>query len=227
MEDDVVFWPTEDERQEISKRIKNDTDFPFCVGFVDGTLIPFSGKPVWQGEDFYSRKSFYCLTAMIVCDDRKMIRHCFTGYAGSSHDARVYANSDLAQNPRKFFSGEEYLLADSAYTPSREIIPAYKKPVHGEMSADNTRFNYYHSNLRVRVEHCIGILKSRFQCLKGMRVMIRGRYTCAQASLWLRTCCVLHNLLLKRGDDDWEEDECEGNQNAMPSSTGQEEVVIE
>jgi len=211
LEKNVVFWPEEDERKEISRRIESETGFPFCVGFVDGSLIALDSKPTWNGEDFYTRKSNYCISAMFVCDDRKLIRHCYTGWAGSSHDARVYANSPLARSPRTFFSGNEYLLADSAYAPSREIVPAYKKPYNGQLSMDNTKFNSLHANLRVRIEHCIGILKARFQSLKGMRILVQDERSVQKISYWIRCCCVLHNLLLKRGDSLEEEYSIEEN----------------
>lgn len=204
LEDKVLFWPEEYERMEISARIKEQTRFSDCVGFVDGTLIPLSKRPTWNGEDFYSRKSNYAVSAMIVCDDQKLIRHCYVGWPGSTHDNRVYDNSALGMNPRAFFSGEQYLLADSAYTPSREIVPAYKKPFGGELAGDNKKFNDAHCNLRVRIEHCIGILKARFQSLKEMGVLIRDERTCCQLGLRVRCCCILHNLLLKRGDDTYD-----------------------
>lgn len=149
LERECLFWPEEDERKEFSARIKEQTGFPDCLGFVDGTLIPVSTKPGWHGEDFYSRKSNYAVNAMIVCDDQKLIRHCYVGWPGSTHDNRVYDNSALATDARRFFSGDQYLLADSAYTPSQEIVPAYKKPPGGVMSGINKKFNDAHCNLRV------------------------------------------------------------------------------
>ena len=59
-------------------------------------------------------------------------------------------------------------MADSAYPPARETALAYKKPAHGQLSQENPKFNFLHANLRVRIEHCIGILKARFQSLKGI-----------------------------------------------------------
>lgn len=200
LEKKAVFWPDAEERKEISSRIESMTAFPSCIGFVDGTLIDLEFKPTWKGEDFYTRKSRYSLSAMLVCDDQKLIRYCFTGWAGCTHDNRVYTNSSLAHSPNLFFSGDEYLLADSAYTPIRQLIPAYKKPVNGELVGDNAKFNFLHANLRVGIEHCIGILKARFQSLKGIRRVVRGKRDVAYLSIWIRCCCTLHNILLKRND---------------------------
>lgn len=93
LEDRVVYWPSTEERLEISRRIETETGFPHCIGFVDGTLIPVERKPTWHGEDFFSHKHRYGINALIVCDDKMRIRMCYTGWAGSSHDARVFSQS--------------------------------------------------------------------------------------------------------------------------------------
>lgn len=140
---------------------------------------------------------------MIVCDDQKLIRYCFTGWAGSSHDARVFASSALSRSSRDYFSGNEFLLADSAYPVKEEVVPAYKKPTNGgDLVGDNKVFNNHLANIRVRIEHCIGILKNRFESLKGIRKTIRNKEDVARVCMWIRCCCVLHNLLLQRGEPD-------------------------
>jgi DDE superfamily endonuclease len=127
----------------------------------------------------------------------KRIRYVYTGWPGCAHDARVYGNSALARRPERFFSGEEYLLADSGYTPSLRIVPAFKKPPHRSLSPEETQFNFRLSNIRIRVEHCIGILKGRFQSLKGLRLAIRGERDIKRMGCWILTYCVLHNLILQ------------------------------
>lgn len=220
LEKQTLFWPNEDEKTEIKTRIEHESGFPSCLGFVDGTLIPLRYKPSWHGEDFYSRKASYSLSCMIVCDDQKLIRHVYTGWAGSSHDARVYSNSPLGRYPDVYFGGDEYLLADSAYQTLKEVIPAYKKPVNGDLVGDNAIFNYRLSMIRVRIEHCIGILKNRFESLRSIRKVIRSSKDVARISVWIRCCCILHNLLLKRGDyEDFME--------MTSQATSQENHVIE
>lgn len=49
--DDVVYWPSVDERGVIAERIFTKYGFPHCVGLVDGTLIPFVFKLTLNGED--------------------------------------------------------------------------------------------------------------------------------------------------------------------------------
>jgi hypothetical protein len=52
----------------------------------------------------------------------------------------------------------------------------------------------------LRVEHCIGILKTRFQSLKGIQTVIKGKMDVACISVWIRCCCILHDILLLKKD---------------------------
>ena len=98
--------------------IKATSGFPFCIGFIDGTLFPLEEKPSKDGEDYYSRKGKYGLVGLIVCDDQKRIRHIYTDWPGCAHDARVFENSPLALNTQQFFTVGQYLFADCGYKPS-------------------------------------------------------------------------------------------------------------
>ena len=173
--------------------------------FVDVTLIPLAEKPVRDGEDYYSHKGRYGIAAMIVCDGQKRVRYVLAGPPGCWHDARVFANSALARRTQRYFSTDEYLLADSAYTPSPTIVPAFKKPPGASgLSEMQMRFNRCLSNARVRVEHCIGILKARFQSLRELRIRVCNADDVQFCTEWLRCCCVLHNMLLSdEVDDEW------------------------
>jgi hypothetical protein len=123
-----LYWPDHEKREKIKTEIEQDYGFPSCIGFVDGTLIPLANTPSWSHQNFYSRKSFYAISSMIVCDNNKRITMLHSGYAGSAHDSRVYNGSPLANATSTHFSNDKYLLADSAYAPSLSIVPVFKKP---------------------------------------------------------------------------------------------------
>ncbi|GAU99995.1 hypothetical protein RvY_10919 [Ramazzottius varieornatus] len=175
--------------------------------------------PSMCGEDYYTRKGSYAINAMIVCDDLKRIRHVFAGFPGCSHDHRVFMYSKLALNPFKYFSGHEYLLADSAYPVSDIIVPTFKKPLAN--SHENTALNTAHSQARVIVEQTIGMLKGRFQSLKALRLRIKNKKDHEFAVYWIRTCCMLHNMLL---DDEYDEEwtvEDDGDDGLIPNPNQQ------
>lgn len=195
LERDFLFWPDERERKEISARIEQSTGFPSCIGVVDGLLIPFTCKPAWNPDKFYKKDTGeFGLNSMIVCDDQKFIRYCCTSSFGDTTDAQVYAESDITPS---FFSSDEYLVSDAQYTPSKEIVPAYEGE---DLDGENIKFNQLHEKLRARVDECIETLKSRFQCLKAHRTLIRDATTHEQVLPYLKTTCILHNFLLMQGD---------------------------
>ena len=123
-----------------------------------------------------------------------------TGYAGTAHDSRVMSGSPIALKPQEKLSNEEYVLADSAYGQTKHVIPVIKRNKNRELNKDERNFNFYHARARVNIENCIGMLKGLFPSLRGMRLPIEGKKDVAKASMWIHTCCILHNFLLAMND---------------------------
>jgi hypothetical protein len=66
---DTVFWSGEEEQKEIRSRICEKYYFPYCVGAVDGTHLGLAFKPEIDGEDYWTWKQTYAVSATVVCDD--------------------------------------------------------------------------------------------------------------------------------------------------------------
>ena len=96
----------------------------------------------------------------------------------------------------------QYLLADSAYELSETVIPAYKAPA--AYQPKNANFNHCIAKARVRNEHAIGILKSRFASLREMRLHLYRKSDMVQYVKWIYCCIILHNMLANLGDS-WED----------------------
>ena len=218
---EYLRWYTSAEKEEMKRRIQLDKGFPNCLGFLDGTAMILDLKPGIDHESYYNRKSRYGLSAQVVSDLDGRIRFLFVGYPASVHDSRCVSYSELVRDPLKFFSGNEYILADSAYSLSDTIITSFKQPLAG--MAPYSTFNYMHSSARVLVEHCIGRLKSRFQSLRGLRIQILDREDHERACRWVVACCILHNLLIGVNDgelNDIEEIQEDDGPNEEPPNAG-------
>ena len=74
------------------------------------------------------------------------------------------------------------------------MIPVFKDPAARQ--PQNTIFNKYVSRIRVHSEHCMGAIKGRFQCLRGLRVAINCKEDHASALHWIRCAIILHNLVI-------------------------------
>ena len=64
-------------------------------------------------------------------------------------------------------------------------------------AAENTpafRYTERHRIARNCVERCNGVLKGRFRCLLGERVL---RYAPDKVGLIVNACCILHNICIK------------------------------
>ena len=191
-------WPDKDERKRLSKKVFNKTGFPNVVGIADGTLFPLAFEPETEdAPDYKGQKHTYTLTVMIVCDYDRKIRCYHSGYPGSAHDNRVYRNMDLYQNPKKYFSENEFNLGDSAFSNSPFMVSSYKKQSGEEIPEEHERFNHLLSTVRMRSEHTIGILKGRFPWLRSIRMKITKKKRSLRRILrLLDATIILHNMLL-------------------------------
>jgi hypothetical protein len=87
------------------------------------------------------------------------------------HDSTVYKDLEIYKYPQNYFSADQYLLGDAGYPLNIRLITPFRKPYTENSKKDV--FNYRLSKARVKVEHTNGILKERFQILKGIRTIIR------------------------------------------------------
>jgi DDE superfamily endonuclease len=66
---------------------------------------------------------------------------------------------------------------------------------------DLTRFQ-----IRIRVEHTIGLLKGTFQSLKEIRIQLLDNKRHKIIIMWARVCIILHNLIIRIEGDDFDEE---------------------
>ncbi|OAD75786.1 hypothetical protein PHYBLDRAFT_94076, partial [Phycomyces blakesleeanus NRRL 1555(-)] len=98
--------------------------------------------------------------------------------------------------PERFFSDDEYVLADAGYKATNYIVPIKKKPRNSELSLADQEFNTKISSMRVKIEHAFGILKERFYSLKSIPVRIKRKEDVVKVNAWIRVCVALNNFLM-------------------------------
>ena len=96
----------------------------------------------------------------------------------------------------KFFSPNKYLLADTAFKPSLNIIPSFKKLPGSELSAERKHFNYKLAKIRIRSEHCIGLIKARFAYFKNVRMKLRTAKDLRSIIRLIMCAIIMHIYLL-------------------------------
>ena len=218
LESRTYIWPNPDERKAIANRIKERYLFPNCVGIMDGTLLPLAQRPLLHGENYMSRKRFYAIVMLVVCDDQCRILYYHIGWPGSVHDNRVWRTCNLFTKCGQYFSNKEYLLGDSAFTASDLVIPPFKAHAGCFISANQSAFNTLLAKPRVKSEHCIGRLKGRLPFLRGIRMQLGNKVHMDRIIRNVRGAVVLHNFLI---DDPIESDwiQLEGGDDLEPEGT--------
>jgi predicted DNA-binding protein YlxM (UPF0122 family) len=90
----LIKWPDIETQQEISEAVERRCKVPNVIGFIDGTHIRLSCCP---GDDnsYINRKRYPSIVLQLIVDDRLVIRDCYVGWPGSTHDARVFRNSPI------------------------------------------------------------------------------------------------------------------------------------
>jgi hypothetical protein len=113
---DTAFWPGEEEWKEIRNWFCEKYSFPYCVGAVDSTHLGLAFKLELDGEDYWTWKQTYAVSATIVCDDKIKTRYLNVGWPGSVHGQRVFQNS-LIQKPQQFTFQTESTSLEILCTP--------------------------------------------------------------------------------------------------------------
>jgi DDE superfamily endonuclease len=237
LRDQVIKWPDEEERQQISDRIRQKHVFPNCVGFIDGTLLPLAFAPqTVDAPDYHGRKHQYSLSVLIINDDQRLVRYFLAGWPGSCHDNRIWKNTPVCQHPDRYFNEQQYILGDSAYENSNHMVSSYKCPRGMTLGWEEEIFNNALSSPRMSSEHTIGMLKARFQWLRLIRMQIKNdNKSLKRILMYIDTCNIIHNLLIKhkdRGDiigedplDQWEELNTSVPKNAR-KDTGRQQLTL-
>lgn len=199
LENEYMNWPSAEERMDII--LENCDELPHCIGFADGIEFKVLDKPADDHVSLYSRKKQYSIKMQGTCDFKEMLRHVVIGWPGSVHDARIFSESRMSTHPDEFFSGMEYLGADSAYTLTERVITPFRSNSSSLTPVQRAKFNKYFSSKRVRIEHVFGILKQIFCSLMCLGTHVSNssyEFVC----IWIRVCCILYNILRPQLDEE-------------------------
>ena len=207
LKDKFVVWPDAKEKDRIKCQIKLNHGFQQCIGIIDGTLIVLNQRPHLYGDSYWCRKNCYALNIQVICDDNGRVIYYYGGWPGSTHDNRAWRNCKVFLKGSEFFAESEYLLGDSAYSACKYIVQTFKKLAGSStLTPEKEFFNTKLGGIRVKSEHCIGILKNRFPVLKRISTTIKGRTSIRRVMDLFACASILHNILLDVNDpnpEDW------------------------
>ncbi|XP_062325746.1 putative nuclease HARBI1 [Osmerus eperlanus] len=179
-----VVFPGHLPMQAIKEGFYYIAGFPRVIGAIDCTHIPIAASLGENEGDYINRRSFiHCINVQMTCDHQYLLTSIEAKWPGSVHYSRIFRDSALCHRLEQgLFSG--FLVGDRGYACQPFLMTPYPDP----NTRPQTAFNVALNRTRVKIEMTFGIIKARFNCLRGLRVAPD------RACQIVTACVVLHNV---------------------------------
>ena len=172
-----------------------------CVGAIDGMLALIKRPTMSEsgfnpGAYFSGHYMTYGLNVQGVSDSNSRFIFFAVAAPGKCSDQVAFERTSLPQKISTFPPGF-YLVGDAAYQVSDVMLV----PFTGAQRANKTKdaFNFFLSQLRIRVEMAFGLLQSKWSILQ--KPLLTSLCTAAKT---LEACARLHNYCISEGLVDME-----------------------
>ena len=171
--------------------------FNNCAGAIDGILVWTHMPTEKDAGDDIGRKSFLCarkgkfgLNMQAVSDKRGRILDLSIKCGGSSSDCLAFEASNLySRLVRGLLAPGLVLFGNNAYINSSFMAT----PFPNVSSGNKDDYNFFHSQLRIRVECSFGMLVHRWGILRSaipMGITIQKTVALVNALAKLHTYCI-------------------------------------
>ena len=134
--------------------------------------------------------------------------------SGSVHDSRIFKNSPIYKTLSE--STDVIILGDSGYGVTPFLMNPYPIPE----SEKERHYNKLHKRARCCVERSFGIVKRQFPCIKYIL-----RIDLERVCPTIMAVCILHNMLIERGEQNLDFDENEAVESDDEEEEEEEETV--
>lgn len=205
--------PTEEMWLDIANQFYEKTNFPNCVGSVDGKHIRCI-NPRTGGSKFFNYKKYFSLVLMAVVDANLRFIAIDVGAYGKEGDSTVLRDSPLGKKlysntlnlppprclPNTFENPQPFVMVgDEAFRLSTNLLRPYPSR---QLNATKRVFNYRLSRCRRSVECAFGILANKWRIFHTP-VLVQPNFI----DVIVKACCILHNFVRKREGINYEESE--------------------
>lgn len=196
--------PKEEQWYEIAEQFYVKTDFPNCVGAVDGKHVRCV-KPRNSGSKFYNYKKIFSIVLMAVADANLRFIAINVGAYGQEGDSTIFRDSPLGKKmysgtlnlpPPRFLPGTNsdpqpfVMVGDEAFRLHSNLLRPFP-----QRNIDYRRriYNYRLSRCRRTVECAFGVLANKWRIFHTP-IMVNPDF----ADDIIKACCVLHNFVRER-----------------------------
>ena len=146
---------------------RSKAGFKNCAGAIDGMLLWIEKPTAADCEEaecgpakfFCGRKSKFGLNFQAICDAEGRFLDVFIGNPTSTSDFLSFTTSPIyfKLDVPNFLAKGLSIFGDSAYVNCRYMVTPFKAVKSGPKDA----FNYYQSQLRIKIECCFGMFVHR------------------------------------------------------------------
>jgi hypothetical protein len=179
-------------------------NFGCCAGAIDGILI-WIHKPSEKecenvgcssGKFFCSRKHKFGMNCQAVCDVRGKILDISIMFPGSTSDCLAFEGMSLYSKLLEsgFLAPGLCLFGDNAYINAMFMAT----PFPGVSGGTKDSYNFYHSQLRIRIECTFGMLTHRWAILRSAIPM---NISVKRAVALVIALAKLHNFCIDEDED--------------------------
>ena len=182
---------------------KSRPEFDCCAGAIDGMLIWTHAPTLSECEDLgVGQKKFFCgrkhrfgLNFQAVCDHECRFLDISILYGASCSDLLAFENSSLKTKLETlgFLADGLCIFGDNAYVNRFFMATPYPNVSGYNLQQDN--YNFFHSQLRIKIECAFGILVQRFGYLRKKTAM---RHSMTKVMAIVASMCRIHNWLIDR-----------------------------
>lgn len=168
-------------------------------GFMARTEMPFD---VENPRDYFSgHYQFYGLNVQAMCDHDLLFLYACVAAPGKVNDIRAFHRCTPLLKWLEALPAEYFIGADNAYPLSQKILVPFSK---ADMAGEERHkvYNYYLSQLRVRIEMSFGRLTTKWRCLRNAL-----RCSTPRNAQIIIVCMKLHNFcirMLRRDDPNYD-----------------------
>ncbi len=139
-----------------------------CVGVLDGFLLQ-TCTPTESGSNgnvkAYFSGHYHCYGVNVqgMCDSKCRFIYLAAAAPGGCNDIVAFRRCGLQQLINRLPVGR-YIVGDNAYVCSEHLLTQFSG--NEKFEARKDAFNFYISQLRIRVEMAFGMMSNKFQILK-------------------------------------------------------------
>jgi DDE superfamily endonuclease len=176
---------------------KSQPGFDCCIGAIDGMLLwteRFSDEECANAgcgpkKFFCGRKHKFGLNMQAICDSESRFLDVCIRHPGATSDFLSFTSSSIYRKLEEdnFLAPGLCLFGDLAYVNCRYFVTPFRSVSSGKRDD----FNFFHSQLRIRIEIAFGQLVSRWGILRRALPSKLGIKKCVALACCL---CRLHNF---------------------------------